>query len=55
MTHVLGKLLGIALVMVCLLAIFVLMFIVAADHPWAVVLLAFVGLILLGYAGGGLK
>ena len=55
MTHVLGRLLGVALVMVCLLAIFVLMFTVAADHPWAVVLLAFLGLILLGYAGGGLR
>ena len=53
--HVLGRLLGVALVMVCLLAIFVLMFTVAADHPWAVVMLALLGLILLGYAGGGLK
>ena len=55
MTHVLGKLLGVALVMVCLLAIFVLMFTVAADHPELVVVLAIVGMVLLGYAGGGLK
>ena len=55
MTHILGRLLGIALVMVCMLAIFVLMFTVAASAPWAVVLLAFLGLILLGYAGGGLR
>ena len=55
MTHVLGRLLGVALVMVCMFALIAAMFAVAADHPWAVVLLAFLGLILLGYAGGGIR
>ena len=55
MTHILGKLLGIALVMACMFALIAAMFAVAASAPWAVVLLAFVGLVILGYAGGGVK
>lgn len=53
--HFVGRLLGILLVLAALLGLFAAMFALAGTHPWAVPVLAFVGLILLGYAGGGLK
>ena len=48
-------LIGIALVMFALMGIILAMLAVAGTHPELVVVLAIVGMVLLGYAGGGLK
>ena len=42
-------------ILFALTGIFLLMFTVAAAHPELVVVLAIVGMVLLGYAGGGMK
>lgn len=55
MTHILARLAGIALVMGCMAALAAAMVTLAPTHPWAVVVLAGVGLVLLGYAGGGIR
>ena len=48
-------LLGAVIVLFALMGIILAMLAVAGTHPELVVVLAIVGLILLGYAGGGLK
>ena len=48
-------LLGAVVVMFALMGIILAMLAVAGTHPELVVVLAIVGMILLGYAGGGLK
>ena len=48
-------LIGIAAVMFALMGIILAMLAVAGTHPELVVVLAIVGMVLLGYAGGGLK
>ena len=48
-------LLGIVIVLFALMGIILAMLAVAGTHPELVVVLAIVGMILLGHAGGGLK
>ena len=48
-------LLGAIVVLFALMGIILAMLAVAGTHPELVVVLAIVGMILLGYAGGGLK
>ena len=48
-------LIGIVIVLFALMGIILAMLAVAGTHPELVVVLAIVGMILLGYAGGGLK
>ena len=48
-------LLGVVVVMIALMGIILAMLAVAGTHPELVVVLAIVGMVLLGYAGGGLK
>lgn len=55
MTHILARLAGIALVMGCMAALAAAMVALSPTHPWAVVALGWVGLVILGYAGGGIK
>ena len=48
-------LLGVVVVMIALMGIILAMLAIAGTHPELVVVLAIVGMVLLGYAGGGLK
>ena len=48
-------LIGIVIVLFALMGIILAMLAVAGTHPEVVVVLAIVGMVLLGYAGGGLK
>ena len=48
-------LLGAVVVLFALMGIILAMLAVAGTHPELVVVLAIVGMVLLGYAGGGLK
>ena len=48
-------LIGIVIVLFGLMGIILAMLAVAGTHPELVVVLAIVGMVLLGYAGGGLK
>ena len=48
-------LLGAVVVMIALMGIILAMLAVAGTHPELVVVLAIVGMVLFGYAGGGLK
>ena len=48
-------LIGIVIVLFALMGIILAMLAVAGTHPELVVVLAIVGMVLLGYAGGGLK
>ena len=48
-------LIGVVIVMFALMGVILAMLAVADTHPELVVVLAIVGMVLLGYAGGGLK
>ena len=48
-------LIGIVIVLFALMCIILAMLAVAGTHPEVVVVLAIVGMVLLGYAGGGMK
>ena len=48
-------LLSVVVILFVLTGIILAMFTVAAAHPELVVVLAIIGMVLLGYAGGGLK
>ena len=48
-------LIGIVIVLFALMGIILAMLAVAGTHPELVVVLAIVGMVLFGYAGGGLK